>query len=191
MPDIGWLARIVPLGVKLVQLRIKDGTRTDIVDQTRQALNLTRSHGCQLILNDYWDVAIEAGADFIHLGQDDLRHADLGAIKRAGIRIGVSTHDEQELAAALAVEPEYVALGPIYETRLKAMPWAPQGLDRIKEWRAKIGPLPLVAIGGLTPERAPGVVAAGADSVAVITDFLTAPDPEARIALWLSKTEVL
>jgi len=71
------------------------------------------------------------------------------------------------------------------------MPWAPQGLDRIKEWRAKIGPLPLVAIGGLTPERASGVVAAGADSLAVITDFMTAADPEARIALWLSQTEDL
>ena len=191
VPDIGWLARIVPLGIKLVQLRIKDGTRADIVDQTRKALTLTRSHGCQLILNDYWDVAIEAGADFIHLGQNDLRQADLPAIKRAGIRFGVSTHDEQELAAALAVNPEYVALGPIYETKLKAMPWAPQGLDRIREWRGKIGTLPLVAIGGLTPERADGVMAAGADSLAVITDFLTAADPEARIRLWLCRTEVL
>ena len=191
VPDIGWLARIVPLGIKLVQLRIKDGTRADIVDQTRKALTLTRSHGCQLILNDYWDVAIETGADFIHLGQNDLRQADLPAIKRAGIRFGVSTHDEQELAAALAVNPEYVALGPIYETKLKAMPWAPQGLDRIREWRGKIGTLPLVAIGGLTPERADGVMAAGADSLAVITDFLTAADPEARIRLWLCRTEVL
>ena len=191
VPDIGWLARIVPLGIKLVQLRIKDGTRADIVDQTRQALTLTRSHGCQLILNDYWDVAIETGADFIHLGQNDLRQADLPAIKRAGIRFGVSTHDEQELAAALAVNPEYVALGPIYETKLKAMPWAPQGLDRIREWRGKIGTLPLVAIGGLTPERADGVMAAGADSLAVITDFLTAADPVARIRLWLCRTEVL
>ena len=191
VPDIGWLARIVPLGIKLVQLRIKDGTRADIVDQTRKALTLTRSNGCQLILNDYWDVAIETGADFVHLGQNDLRQADLPAIKRAGIRFGVSTHDEQELAAALAVNPEYVALGPIYETKLKAMPWAPQGLDRIKEWRGKIGTLPLVAIGGLTPERADGVMAAGADSLAVITDFLTAADPEARIRLWLCRTEAL
>ena len=84
-----------------------------------------------------------------------------------------------------------MALGPIYETKLKAMPWAPQGLERIREWRAKIGPLPLVAIGGLTPEKAPGVVTAGADSVAVITDFLTASDPEARVALWLSRIEAL
>jgi thiamine-phosphate pyrophosphorylase len=185
VPDFDWLARIVPLGVELVQLRIKTGTRADIVDQTRRALKLTRAHGCQLILNDYWDVALETGADFIHLGQDDLRKADFAAIRKAGVRFGISTHDEAELATALELRPNYVALGPIYETKLKAMPFAPQGLGRITEWRAKIGPLPLVAIGGLTPERAPGVLAAGADSVSVITDFLTAPDPEGRVLLWL------
>jgi thiamine-phosphate pyrophosphorylase len=187
-PDIDWLRRIVPLGVKLVQLRIKDVARADVLEQTRQALELTRAHGCQLVLNDYWEVALEAGADFIHLGQEDLRHSDMTAIKRAGIRFGVSTHDEAELATALAAEPDYVALGPIYETKLKAMPWAPQGLDRIKEWRSHIGSLPLVAIGGLTPERTAGVIAAGADSVAVITDFVTAADSEARIGHWLRQT---
>jgi thiamine-phosphate pyrophosphorylase len=188
VPDIDWLRRIVPLGVKMVQLRIKDRVRADIIEQTRQALELTRAHGCQLILNDYWEVALEAGADFVHLGQDDLRHSDITALKRAGIRFGVSTHDEAELATALASEPTYVALGPIYETKLKAMPWAPQGLDRIKEWRRRIGSLPLVAIGGLAPERAPDVIAAGADSLAVITDFLTSTDHEARIGLWLRQT---
>jgi thiamine-phosphate pyrophosphorylase len=185
VPDIGWLERIVPLGVKLVQLRIKDATREAVVSQTRRALELSRAHSCQLILNDYWDVAIETGADFIHLGQEDLQTADLGALRKAGIRFGVSTHDDAELATALAVNPDYVALGPIYETKLKVMPWAPQGLERIKLWRRKIGMLPLVAIGGLTPERATGVADAGADSLAVITDFLTASDPDARIREWL------
>lgn len=186
VPDIGWLERIVPLGVKLVQLRIKDAVaRADIVDQTRRALNLTRAHGCQLILNDYWDVAIETGADFVHLGQEDLQAADLAALRKAAIRIGVSTHDETELATALSVHPDYIALGPIYPTKLKIMPWAPQGLERLKVWRSKIGTLPLVAIGGLTPERATGVADAGADSLAVITDFVTASDPDARIREWL------
>jgi thiamine-phosphate pyrophosphorylase len=185
VPDVDWLARIVPLGVKLVQLRIKGGTRADVVEQTRRALDITRAHDCQLILNDYWDVALETGADFVHLGQDDLAHADLAAIRAAGIRFGVSTHGDAELETALAAKPDYVALGPIYETKLKAMPWAPQGLERIRQWRSQIGEIPLVAIGGLTPDRAPAVAAAGADSLAVITDFVTAPDPEARINLWL------
>jgi thiamine-phosphate pyrophosphorylase len=186
VPDIGWLERVVPLGVKLVQLRIKDAARKDILDQTRQAIEMTRAHGCQLILNDYWDVALEAGADFIHLGQEDLQTADLPALRAAGIRFGISTHNEAELATALAAKPDYVALGPIYETKLKVMPWAPQGLERIKTWRLKINSMPLVAIGGLTPDRAPEVVNAGADILAVITDFVTAPDPEARIRTWLA-----
>jgi len=184
VPDVGWLERIVPLGVKLVQLRVKDETAAKVAVQARRAASICRDNDCQLILNDYWEVALDTGIDFIHLGQDDLRNADLEAIKLAGIKLGISTHDEAELASALEAEPEYVALGPIYETKLKAMPWAPQGLERIKEWRKKIGVLPLVAIGGLTPERAPSVIEAGADSLAVITDFLTAPDPESRIQHW-------
>lgn len=186
VPDIGWLERIVPLGVKLVQLRIKDAARADVIDQTRRALAVTRAHDCQLIVNDYWDVAIETGADFIHLGQEDLETADLGALRQAGVRFGVSTHDEAELAKALKVNPDYVALGPIYPTKLKVMPWAPQGLERLKLWRSKIGALPLVAIGGLTPDRADGVADAGANSLAVITDFVTAEDPIARVNEWLA-----
>jgi thiamine-phosphate pyrophosphorylase len=190
VPDVGWLERIVPLGVKLVQLRIKDHTPSEVAAQTRRALDVCRENDCQLVLNDSWEVALDTGIDFIHLGQDDLRNADLEAIKLAGIKLGISTHDEAELASALEAEPDYVALGPIYETKLKAMPWAPQGLERIKEWRTKIGALPLVAIGGLTPERAPGVIEAGADSLAVITDFLTAPDPERRIQHWLRQLQL-
>lgn len=185
VPDVGWLERIVPLGVTFVQLRIKDASSADVVAQAKRAAAFCKEHNCKLVLNDYWEVALDSGIDFIHLGQDDLRDADLEAIKLAGIKLGISTHDQAELAAALAAEPDYIALGPIYETKLKAMPWAPQGLDKIKEWRTRIGSLPLVAIGGLTPERAAGVLEAGADSLAVITDFFTAPDPEARIQLWL------
>ena len=82
-----------------------------------------------------------------------------------------------------------MALGPIYETKLKVMKWAPQGLDRIGQWKERIRPLPLVAIGGITPDRASGVIAAGADSVAVITDFFTHTDPEARVRQWLAWAE--
>ena len=120
------------------------------------------------------------------LGQEDLAAADLPAIRAKGIRIGISTHSHEELAIALAVEPDYVALGPIYETKLKVMKWAPQGLDRIEDWKRRIGAMPLIAIGGITPERADGVVAAGADSVAVITDFFTHADPDARVRQWLA-----
>jgi thiamine-phosphate pyrophosphorylase len=112
--------------------------------------------------------------------------ADLPTIQAKGMRLGVSTHSEAELDAALAAQPAYVALGPIYATKLKVMKWAPQGLARLGEWKKRIGALPLVGIAGITPERADGVIAAGADSVAVLTDIVTSADPEARVALWLA-----
>jgi thiamine-phosphate pyrophosphorylase len=185
VPDTTWVARLVPLGVRTLQLRVKDAPGEEVRRQIDASLTITRRHGCQLIVNDYWRAAIDAGADFVHLGQEDLVAADLAAIKAAGLRLGISTHSEAELDIALDAAPDYVALGPIYETKLKAMPWAPQGLERIAAWKARIGTLPLVAIGGITPERAGAVVAAGADSVAVITDFMTAQYPEARVQMWL------
>ena len=186
VPDAGWLARIAPLGIRVVQLRLKDASPDEVRRQIADSLAITRRHGCQLIVNDYWAEAIALGADYIHLGQEDLAAADIAAIRAAKIRLGVSTHDPAELETALAVRPDYVALGPIYETKLKAMKWAPQGLDRIAEWRQRIGDVALVAIGGLTPERGDLALARGADSIAVITDFITHPDPEARVRQWVN-----
>jgi thiamine-phosphate pyrophosphorylase len=185
VPNAAWVARLVPLGVRTLQLRIKDATADEIRSEIATALAAARAGGCRLIVNDNWQAAIDLGATELHLGQEDLAAADLAAIKRAGISLGLSTHSEEELETALRADPYYVALGPIYETKLKAMKWAPQGLEKIGAWRKRIGKTPLVAIGGITPERAGPILAAGADSVAVITDFMTAPHPEARVRLWL------
>jgi thiamine-phosphate pyrophosphorylase len=189
VPDVAWLERLVPLGVKTVQLRLKDASPDGIRREIGESLEVCARHGCQLIVNDYWREALSLGADYIHLGQEDLAGADVPTIQAKGARLGISTHSEAELATALAAAPSYVALGPIYETRLKVMKWAPQGLERIAHWKKQIGTLPLVAIGGLTPERAEGVLAAGADSLAVITDFFTHPTPEARVRQWLAWAE--
>jgi thiamine-phosphate pyrophosphorylase len=186
VPDVDWLERLVPLGVKTVQLRLKDAGPERIRREIAQSLQLCARYGCQLIVNDYWQEALELGADFIHLGQEDLAAADILAIRAKFARLGISTHSEEELAIALAAEPTYVALGPIYETKLKVMKWAPQGLQRVRQWKARIGPLPLVAIGGITPERAGQVLAAGADSVAVITDFFTHSNPQQRVREWVA-----
>lgn len=186
VPDVAWMRRLAPLGVRTVQLRLKDASEDEARPQIRECLSLAGRYGFQLIVNDYWKLAIDEGADTIHLGQEDLAAADLLAIKRHGLRLGISTHDEAELATALAAGPDYVALGPIYPTQLKVMKWGPQGLERVGAWKRKIGNLPLVAIGGITPELASGVTAAGADSVAAITDFLTHPNPETRVRTWLS-----
>jgi thiamine-phosphate pyrophosphorylase len=185
VPDLAWLGRLLPLGIKTVQLRMKDVPPETVPASLAVALDMVKKAGCQLIVNDYWKEAIDLGAEYLHLGQEDLADADLKAIKAAGMAIGISTHTEEELEIALKAAPDYVALGPIYETKLKAMRFGPQGLERITAWKKRIGGLPLIAIGGITPDRARGVIEAGADSIAVITDFFTAPHPEARVGLWL------
>lgn len=184
-----WIERLVPLGVKLVQLRIKDAEESVLRHHVRRAQQCCADHGCQLIVNDFWQIAIDEACDFVHLGQEDLMLADLAAIRRAGLKLGLSTHDEAELETALAAKPDYVALGPVYPTILKKMPWAPQGLERLTVWKETIAPLPLVAIGGLRPDRLPGVFTAGADSAAVVTDITLNADPEARTREWLVATE--
>ncbi|MFJ6325994.1 MULTISPECIES: thiamine phosphate synthase [unclassified Rhizobium] len=183
-----WIERLVPLGVKLVQLRIKDRPSSEIRADIRRAKAVCAANGCQLVINDYWQLAIEEGCDFLHLGQEDLAVADLGAIRAAGLKLGVSTHDDAELQTALAACPDYIALGPIYPTILKAMSWAPQGLERIGAWKARIGNIPLVAIGGLTVERISGVFENGADCAAVVTDITRNPAPESRTLEWLEST---
>ena len=186
VPDVAWLKRLLPLGIRTVQLRAKDMSEAELRSEVAEAVALCRAAGCQLIVNDYWQPAIEAGADFLHLGQEDLAQADLAAIRSAGMKLGISTHDRAELEVALATKPDYIALGPIYETKLKVMPWKPQGLDRLGQWRERIGAVPLVGIAGITIERAQGVLDAGADSAAVITDFVANEDPERRVTEWLA-----
>jgi thiamine-phosphate pyrophosphorylase len=189
VPDLAWLRRLVPLGVKTIQLRLKDAPGDVVSREIGASLDICARYGCQLIVNDYWREALSLGADYVHLGQEDLAGADVAALKARGVRLGISTHSLDELAVALAAHPDYVALGPIYETKLKVLAWAPQGLDRIADWKRRIGSLPLVAIGGITPERADGVVAAGADSIAVITDFFTHADPDDRVRQWVAWAE--
>ena len=186
VPDITWMRRLVPLGLKTVQLRLKEASLDEIARQIDASLDICARRGCQLIVNDHWRAAMAAGADYVHLGQEDLAMADLDALKARGMRIGLSSHSLEELEIALAAKPDYIALGPIWETKLKTMKWAPQGLERLGIWKRCMGAIPLVAIAGITLERAPLVLEAGADSAAVITDFLTHADPEAQVAAWVA-----
>lgn len=188
MPDAAGVARVVSQGARLVQLRMKHGAPEERLADLRRAKAACSAAGATLVLNDFWELALAEGVAFIHLGQGDLDGADLAAIRRGGIRLGVSTHDHAELDRALATDPDYVALGPIYPTTLKVMPWAPQGLERITEWKQLVGTRPLVAIGGISLERIAPVLAAGADCVAVVTDIVKAADPEARTRAWVDAT---
>ena len=181
----GWLRRMLPMGVKFVQLRIKDADEAHLRAEIAEALRLCAEHDATLVVNDHWRLAIELNAPWVHLGQEDLDTADIPAIRAAGLKLGLSTHDEAELDRALALSPDYVALGPVYPTILKKMPWAPQGLERVGEWRKRVGRIPLVGIGGMSVERAEGVRTAGADVISVVTDITLRDDPEARVREWL------
>jgi thiamine-phosphate pyrophosphorylase len=183
-----WLHRMLPYKVKLLQMRIKDQEDTTLSALLQNALDQCQGYNCTMVVNDYWRIAIDIGADWVHLGQEDLDDADLPAIRRAGIRVGVSTHDHDELERALNLDPDYVALGPVYPTILKKMKWTEQGLERVTEWKSLIGGTPLVGIGGMSVDRAGGVFAAGADIVSVVTDITLNENPEARLQQWMSAT---
>jgi thiamine-phosphate pyrophosphorylase len=185
VPDESWVARLVPTGTRLVQLRLKDRLADEVRRQVRSAKALCAVHGAQLVVNDHWQIAIDEKCAWVHLGQEDLATADVPAIRRAGLKLGVSTHDRAELEKGLAADPDYLALGPIWPTQLKKMPWAPQGLERIGEWKKLIGVRPLVAIGGLTLERALQCLKAGADCAAVVGDIVNNPDPLTQARRWM------
>lgn len=180
-----WLERLLPFGIKLTQLRIKDKSDAEVRAEIIKGKALCEKHGCTLIINDYWQMAIEENCDYIHLGQEDLDEADIKAIRAKGIGLGLSTHDNDELDRALSHDPEYLALGPVYPTILKKMKWTEQGLDKVTEWKKLVGDVPLVAIGGMSVERAKGAYDAGADIVSAVTDITLNSDPEARIIEWL------
>lgn len=184
-----WLARALPVGVRLVQLRIKDRAEGALREEIVQAQSLCRAQDAILVVNDHWQVAIDTGCDWVHLGQEDLDTADIPALRRAGIRLGLSTHDHAELDRALSFAPDYIALGPVYPTILKQMKWHEQGLDKLTEWKRLIGDIPLIAIGGMSVERAPGAFDAGADVVSAVTDITLNADPEGRLRQWIEVCE--
>jgi thiamine-phosphate pyrophosphorylase len=186
--SVAWVARLAALGVGTIQLRVKDLAHAEATAIVREALTAAAATNAKLVVNDHWRAAIDAGAAHVHLGQEDLAEADIPAIRRAGLTLGLSTHDDAELNNALRHKPDYLALGPIYPTTLKAMRFAPQGHDRITLWKQRIGDIPLVAIGGITLERAPAVYAAGADSIAVVSDVTLNKSPDARVRAWLDET---
>lgn len=183
-----WIARMLPLGIRLVQLRIKNAPQDTVLAEVGRAETLCRKSGAILVVNDHWQAAIDAKCRFVHLGQEDLDTADVAAIRKAGLGLGVSTHDDEELDRAKSLNPEYIALGPIHPTILKKMKWREQGTTKLTDWKRKIGDIPLVAIGGMSVERAAAAFGAGADIVSAVTDITLNPDPEARVREWIGAT---
>ena len=187
VPDLAWLRAARAARRETIQLRLKDAAPAEVRRQIAGSLEVCRRHGCELIVNDYWREAIEAGAEFVHLGQEDLAEADVPPIKAAGLKLGISTHSHEELDIALAPSPTTSRSGPIYETKLKAMKWGPQGLDRIARLEARIGDSSARRHRRHHARARAGVVGGRRRSAcAVITDFFTHADPEGRVRQWLA-----
>jgi hydroxymethylpyrimidine kinase/phosphomethylpyrimidine kinase/thiamine-phosphate diphosphorylase len=188
-PDINWLKRLVDAGVPSIQLRMKDVPADQVVASIREAVAYCRERGVQLFINDYWQLAIECHAFGVHLGQEDLdllSPRDLRTLQKSGLRLGISTHSYEEAARAVALQPSYIALGPIFHTTCKSMAFGPQGMERVREWKDLCGAIPLVAIGGLKLEHAATLLRFGASGLSVITDVLAHENPEARVQEWLN-----
>ncbi len=187
--SVSWIARLLEWGVRTLQLRIKDPQAADLEQQIMQAIELGRCYQARLFINDYWQLAIKHGAYGVHLGQEDIQTADLDALRNAGLRLGISTHDPVELVDALAIRPSYVALGHIFPTQTKDMPSQPQGLVRLRECVLLSGDCPTVAIGGISEERVPQVLATGVGSVALVSAITKAADPKAATERLLRMVE--
>ena len=185
VPSADWVERLAKTGVSTIQLRIKNLDGEQLENEVARGIAIAKAHRCNLYVNDYWNLAVKHGAYGIHLGQEDLVTADLDTICNSGIRLGISTHCYSEVARALAVQPSYIAIGPIHPTNSKRMPFAPQGETGLARWRTQLG-YPLVAIGGITFDNANSVKSAGADGIATISDVIEHANPIARCRQWLS-----
>lgn len=172
-----WLKKLVAEGITTIQLRVKDKSTEETRQQIEAAVAHLAGRDVCLFVNDHWQQAIAAGAYGVHLGQDDLHEAKLQLLADAGLRLGVSTHSWWELARALSIRPSYIALGPIYPTTSKQMPFAPQGIERLRQWVELLqGQYPLVAIGGINRERVGALKASGVGAIAMITAITQAED---------------
>ena len=187
--SVEWIARLLDAGVTTIQLRIKDLPDEQVEEDIAAAIALGKRYNARLFINDYWQLAIKHDAYGVHLGQEDLETTDLAAIHRAGLRLGVSTHDDTELARAIAVKPSYIPLGHIFPTQTKDMPSAPQGLAELKRHILGLSDYPTVAIGGISIDRVADVLACGVGSVAVVSAITQAPDWRAATAQLLQLIE--
>ena len=180
--SVAWIERLLAVGVKTIQLRIKDKQDDEVEADIIAAVALGRRYDARLFINDYWRLAIKHQAYGVHLGQEDLESTELELIRAAGLRLGVSTHDNMEIDVALAARPSYIALGHVFPTQTKQMPSAPQGLEQLASHIERLADYPTVAIGGISLERAPAVLATGVGSIAVVSAITQANDWQAATA---------
>lgn len=180
--SVEWISRLLEAGVRTLQLRIKDKRDEEVEADISAAIALGKRYEARLFINDHWQLAIKHRAYGVHLGQEDLDVANLDAIRDAGLRLGLSTHDNMEMDRALMARPSYIALGHVFPTNTKQMPSAPQGLTQLAAHIRTLGDYPTVAIGGISIDRVPAVLATGVGSVALVSAITQAPDWQAATA---------
>ena len=181
--------KLCKYGIKTMQLRIKDINSPTLESEIIKSIKIAKQYNIKLFINDYWVLAIKHNAYGVHLGQEDLDETDIKAIRDNGLRLGISSHCHYELARAISLKPSYIALGPIYPTTTKDMPWMPQGLDRIEEWKKVIN-CPLVVIGGINLQNINEVITAGATNIALVSAITKASDIEATTKKFLKKFQI-
>lgn len=188
LPDADWVGKVLGWGARTVQLRFKSRPHDDaaIAQQVRAAVRAGRAvPGAQVFINDHWRHALAEGAYGVHLGQEDwaaLSATERETLRASGLRLGLSTHTPQELALAQAARPSYLAIGPVFPTTLKAMPYAPVGLEQLPHWVRSAAPWPVVAIGGIGLQQMAAVQACGVDGIAVVSAVTQAADPAQAVA---------
>jgi thiamine-phosphate pyrophosphorylase len=183
VPDAQWVERLLALGVQTVQLRCKGGTPATLEREVQRAVEAGRAYDARVFINDHWRLALQAGAYGVHLGQEDWPDADLPALARAGIRLGLSTHGVYEMRVAWHVRPSYIAMGAVFATATKQVATAPQGLARLRRYVELLdGQVPSVAIGGIGLAQLPEVLACGVGSAAVVSAVTGAADTAAAVS---------
>lgn len=185
LDPVGLAERFLRAGVRLLQLRAKRAPSGRLLEWARAMAGLAREAGAMLVVNDRADVARMAGCG-VHVGQDDLPPDAARRLVGPEALVGLSTHTAAQIEAGLRAPISYLAVGPVYGTATKDTGHAPVGLALVREAVRRAGPLPVVAIGGITLDRAPAVIAAGAAAVAVISDLVAHGDPEARARAFLA-----
>ena len=184
--SIAWLKRLLPLGLNIIQLRVKNLPIDQLEQVIVEAINLAKKYNTRLFINDYWQLAIKHGAYGVHIGQEDLCDANLTEIQQAGLRLGISTHGCYEFLLAQQLQPSYLAIGAIFPTKTKDMTGQIQGIENLQQLLTlrppnKKAQIPVVAIGGINQERAPEVLATGVESIAVVTAITEASNPEQAV----------
>ena len=173
-----WIERLIKLGIHTIQLRAKHLVDNELEKEIQQSIDIANKNNVRLFINDHWQLAIKYKAYGVHLGQEDLDQADTAAIRNAGLRLGVSTHSFYETARAHALRPSYIAIGPVFTTTSKDMPWVPRGLEGLAYWQQVLTSYPIVAIGGIDYARAQAIRDLGVSGIAMISAITQAEDPD-------------